>query len=144
MRKGGGNAAFPVDGGARTTRYFHIPIMLYLNHRGTSELVTTTRRDNPFLCWPSGSTACLYGWIARSSDGLQAVHFVTEDMSPTPRAYNAFSITGSTETNVEYGVIDLSPPGQWAYEIHVASGNNLSDIIIADPPLESGIIQVIE
>ena len=102
--------------------------MIYIDHRGTSEITLYVLRDNPTFCPECISGGTSFGMVFRSSDHLNAVYARVEDLSPSPRSFQLFELTTAEVQDPDNGVVDLSPIGQWTVSIHPCNGLSIDDI----------------
>jgi hypothetical protein len=93
---------------------------------GPNDIYFTTERDLPYF----SPTSRFYGLSVMSFDGAgKEKMLLVQDVSPSPRSYQLFRVTGSTTgDDLANGVIDLRPGGKRHFTLFPSSGSSLSDV----------------
>lgn len=90
-------------------------------------------------------TTNYYGVVLKSWDNNKEKTFIVRDISPSPKTFQQFGVTGTTGTeSLSEGVISIKPYGTYYYSVYGASGATVNDVQLTFTPLARGQLKTSE
>ena len=112
--------------------------MLVVNKNSNNECILTLN-ELATLTNPN------YLFKLTSEGTLESKIFIAFDVSAYPERFNQFTITESTSEILTSGTVELSPAGQWLYEVYEQVSSTNLDPALCDntTPIEKGKVLVV-